>query len=160
MSTNAGPPSSPPSDFRWQAFFQHSTDALFVLDRQRRVRFVNRAWEQLAGISATKARHLACRRQHPATVDDSPEDILAHTLCPPPEVMQGHAGRVRRLLPASAKVPGSTRRWWDVEVLPLRDDKGVRGMLGRITPAAVIEPVAAVPLPERIADLRQPAARP
>src|SRR5260370_16462968 len=105
MSTNAGPPSSPPSDFRWQAFFQHSTDALFLLDRQRRVRFVNRAWEQLAGLSLAKARALSCRRQDPATADDSLEDILAHPLCPPSEVLHGHVGPLRRLFPPPPTIP-------------------------------------------------------
>ncbi len=159
MSTSAGPPAPPPADdFRWQAFFRHSTDALFLLDRQRRIRFVNRAWEELAGLSFAQARFLYCRQQNPATADDTPEDVLSHALCPPPEVLQGQPGRVRRLLPAPGKITGS-RRWWDVDFFPLSDRKGVRGILGRITPAAVVEPVAAAPLPERIADLRARAAR-
>jgi len=153
---SAGAPDPPPPDsFRWQAFFQHSTDALFVLDRQRRLRFVNRAWEALAGMSFAQARLLACRRPEPATAEDSREEILAHVLCPPPEVMDGQSARVRRLLPASGKAPDTGRAWWDVEFFPLRDEQGVRGILGRVTQAAVVEPVAPLPLPEKIADLRR-----
>src|SRR4029077_7511151 len=102
-----------------------------------------------------QARMLGCRRREPATAEDTPEEILAHALCPPPEVMDGHAARVRRLLPASRKAPSAGRRWWDVEFFPLRAGKGIRGILGRVIPAAVVEPVAHVPVPEKIADLRE-----
>src|ERR1700722_19926149 len=73
--------------FRWQALFQRSTDALFLLDRQRRLRFVNRAWEALTGLAAADVRLLSCKRQQPASAGDSLPDLLAHALCPPREVM-------------------------------------------------------------------------
>src|SRR5260370_25695617 len=73
--------------------------------------------------------------------------------------MDGHATRVRRLLPASRQAPGIGRSWWDVEFFPLRDHRGVRGILGRVTPAAVVEPVALLPLPEKIAELRECSVR-
>jgi PAS domain S-box-containing protein len=155
MTASAGAPGLlPPDSFRWQAFFQHSTDALFVLDRQRRLRFVNHAWEALAGMSFAQARLLGCRRPEPATADEAREEILAHVLCPPPEVMEGHSARVRRLLPASRQAPEGGRAWWDVEFVPLRDQQGVRGILGRVRQAAVVESVGVLPVPEKIAELR------
>jgi PAS domain S-box-containing protein len=154
MTASAGAPGPLPADsFRWQALFQHSTDAVFVLDRQRRLRFVNRAWEALAGLPSAQARLLSCRKAEPATAEDSREEVLAHALCPPAEVLEGQAARVRRLLPPSDQAAGG-RVWWDVEFFPLRDQEGVRGILGRVTPAAVVEPVAPLPLPETIAELR------
>ena len=47
-------PKSP--EFRWQALFQKARDAVFVLNRRRRILFVNRAWEGLTGLSATELR--------------------------------------------------------------------------------------------------------
>ena len=58
-------PASGPSDFRWQAFFQQAGDALFVLNRQRRILFVNRAWEQLTGLPAAEARLIALACSQP-----------------------------------------------------------------------------------------------
>src|SRR5579864_8587592 len=92
-------PETPAADLRWQAFFRRSTDPIFVLDRRRRVLFVNPAWESLAATSAAAARALVCRRPRPAGSDDSPETMLEHALTPPPEVLDGQTARVRRLLP-------------------------------------------------------------
>jgi transcriptional regulator with PAS, ATPase and Fis domain len=156
MTANAGARGPVPADdFRWQAFFQQTSDALFLLDRQRRLRFVNGAWETLAGLPFVQARLLACRRLAPATTEDSREEILAHALCPPSEVLEGATARVRRLLPASREAPVAAQCWWDVEFFPLRDAKGVRGILGRVTPAGVVESVALLPVPEKVAGLRE-----
>src|SRR5690348_2891472 len=107
------PPSGAPrklaKNFRWQAFFQRCAEPLFVLDRLRRLLFVNRAWEVLTGISAEQAHVLVCRRSRPVAVDDPAEEILAHALTPPPEVLHGAGGHVRRLLPGRA----AAQRWWD-----------------------------------------------
>src|SRR5262249_33436022 len=83
------PPQLPGGSFRWQAFFQKSSDPLFLLNRNRRLLFVNRAWETLVGLSGAAARGLVCRRTRPAGPQDSLEDMLGHALCPPPEVLQG-----------------------------------------------------------------------
>jgi transcriptional regulator with AAA-type ATPase domain len=144
-------------DFRWQAFFQRSTDPLFLLNRQRRLLFVNRAWEALTGLSAAQARGLICRKQQPAAPSDSLEVVLEHALCPPPEVLRGAVGRTRRLLPASA-LKANAPRWWDVEFLPLREGDSARGILGRITPVAVESPPDAARLPEKLVALRERVA--
>ena len=37
------PPADEPIDFRWQALFQRAADPVFVLNRRRRLLFVNHA---------------------------------------------------------------------------------------------------------------------
>jgi transcriptional regulator with AAA-type ATPase domain len=151
------PAPSDSDDFRWWAFFQRSTDPLFLLNRRRRVLFVNRAWESLTGIPAAQARGLPCRRQQPAAPGESLEDVLAHALCPPPEVMRGGTAKARRLLPASPP-SGGVPRWWDVEFVPLREGDAVCAILGRVTPLPAASTPDAVPLPEKIVALRERAA--
>jgi transcriptional regulator with PAS, ATPase and Fis domain len=140
-------------NFRWQAFFQRCADPVFVLDRRRRLLFVNPAWEALTGVPAAQAHDVVCRRPRPVTVDDSAENILAHALTPPPEVLQGAGGRVRRELPDRT----GGRRWWDVEFLPLRQEgkQGGHFIVGRIRPVPAVEPAAATALPEKLVNLRQ-----
>src|SRR4051794_23542834 len=103
--------------FRWHAFLQRATTPLFLLNRHRRIVFVNRAWESLTGTTAEQARELACRRQKPASPDAGWKEVLEHALCPPPEVRDGKPGRARRLIPGVE----AARRWWDVEFFPLQD---------------------------------------
>src|SRR5947199_205700 len=85
-------------DFRWRAFFQRSTDPLFVLNRQCYLLFVNAAWEKLTGIGTAPARRLYCHRPQPARPNQSWKAIVAHALTPPPEVLEGPPGRHRRLV--------------------------------------------------------------
>jgi transcriptional regulator with PAS, ATPase and Fis domain len=148
----SGSPRKLAKHFRWQAFFQRCAEPLFVLDRRRRLLFVNRAWEALTGMSAEQAHVLVCRRPRPPAVDDPAEEILAHALTPPPEVLHGAASHVRRLLPGRA----AAQRWWDVEFLPLRQEgkQGGHLILGRIRPAPIIESSNEAPLPEKLINLR------
>jgi len=44
------------SDFRWQGFFQHAAQPIFLLNRRRRVLFVNRAWETCTGLKLADVR--------------------------------------------------------------------------------------------------------
>src|SRR6516225_6834779 len=77
------PPASA-QEFRWQAIFQKSTEPLFLLNRHRRILFVNKAWERLTGMSGTEARGLACARRAPDPQD--PWDLAVRALCyPTPE---------------------------------------------------------------------------
>lgn len=133
------------TDFRWQAFFHRSADPLFLLNRQGHVLFVNRAWEQLTGIAAAQARRLWGRRPEQVGLERNWRDVLIHVLTPPAEVFDGDVGRHRRLVPAhDAKPPA----WWDVDFFPIRDGKGLLGILGRIVPAGAIPRSAGPPLPE------------
>ena len=139
--------------FRWQAFFGRTADPVFVLDRRRRLLFVNAAWESLTGVPAGDAHRLVCRRPRPAGPGDPPHAVVEHALTPPPEVRQGATMRVRRLLPGREPA----RRWWDVDFFPLRQqgEKAAVLILGRITPAAAEESAPAAPLPERLVALRE-----
>jgi PAS domain S-box-containing protein len=146
----------PADGFRWQALFQRSTDAIFLLDRQQRLRFVNQAWESLTGLTSSDVHLLACRRQRPPGADDLFTDILAHVLCPPPEVVRGEFSRVRRRVPAA---DGDSRQWWDIEFLPLRSGDHAGGFVGRVLPVVEEFAKAVGPLPERLVDLRERVVR-
>ena len=148
---------SPPADdrpFRWQALLHRAADPVFVLDRRRRLLFVNRAWEALTGFGSDAARGLVCRHLAPVGVDASGDDALAHALTPPAEVSQGQPSRARRRAVYAAT--NASPRWWDIDFLPLRQDAGYL-VVGRIVPLA--EDPASNPslgqLPERLVDLRQ-----
>src|SRR5262249_29903300 len=120
---------SPPEDdlVRWQGLFQRSREPLFLLNRQRRVLFVNRAWEQLAGVSAGQARGLLCKRYK--DFEAGSLKALGSALCPTPEAIGGRISRVRRLVPGA----GAVRRWWDIDFFPLQDNQGLLGILGKVT---------------------------
>ncbi len=143
-------------EFRWQAFFQHCVEPLFVLDRRGRLLFVNHAWEALTGIVKEEAHVLVCRRPRPVSADDSVEAILAHALTPPPEVRRGGSGRVRRLLPQSYSRAGASN-WWEIEFLPLlqEGEQGGYIIFGRIRPVHAIERIRDHPLSEKLVNLRQ-----
>jgi DNA-binding NtrC family response regulator len=149
------PPSSEsegldPHDFRWQALFQRAQDAVFVLNRRRRILFVNRAWENLTRLSAAEARGLVCLRGSPDP--QGAWDVVIRCLCcPPAEVLQGKPGRTRRLVPGTS----SAARWWDIDFLPLHDARGLLCILGRISPLPQAAARVAAPLPEKLIALRE-----
>lgn len=148
--------------FRWQALLQRAGDAVFVLDRRRRLLFVNAAWEQLAGVNLDRVRGLICRAPRPVGPDEPLESQLAHILTPPVEAVQGQVTRTRRLFtPPPPRDSGFLEppRWWDVEFLPFRHAGPKDGyfLLGRII--AVPEETATgtdpfTVLPERLEGLR------
>jgi transcriptional regulator with PAS, ATPase and Fis domain len=152
-----------PRPFRWQALLQRAGEAVFVLDRRRRLLFVNTAWEQLTGLSAEQAHGMICRRPRPAAAEGPVEDALAHVLTPPAEVMRGTFARARRIFvprPVETLTPGSSPLppdRWDVEFLPLRLAGEGEGYLivGRIIPLPADESQQPLPVPERLLDLRQ-----
>ncbi|HXG11435.1 MAG TPA: sigma 54-interacting transcriptional regulator [Gemmataceae bacterium] len=148
-------PSPGSSEFRWQSFFQRSRDPLFLLDRRRRLLFVNRAWEDLTGVPADQARGLTCTRRAPTM--PGPWDAVTRALAPPAEVFEGKPARARRLIagPGSGRparrttmaqetagmaAPPGERPWepgcrsWDIDFFPLVDEHGLLGILGRVSP--------------------------
>jgi DNA-binding NtrC family response regulator len=141
--------------FRWQDLFATAPEPVFLLDRRRRLLYVNPAWENLTGVPAAEAATLVARRPRPSSPGDAWADVLQHALTPPAEALEGAPARVRRLLPGP-----QGRQWWDVDFLPLRREGGGFFLLGRIRvlPAAA-GAAAAAPLPERLANLRQQAAQ-
>ncbi len=144
----------PPTDYRWQALFQRAREPFFLLNRRRRILFVNHAWETLTGLSAAEARGLQCLRR--SSLPQDPWDVVIRTVCcPPQEVLQGKPGRTRRLVPRTDGPP----RWWDVEFLPLHEASGLLCVLGKITLLAQEEMAAHPPLPEKLVALRERTAQ-
>jgi transcriptional regulator with PAS, ATPase and Fis domain len=153
---------APQQSFRWQALFQRAGEAVFVLDRRRRLLFLNRACENLTGLSIDHARGLLCRRPRPTGPEAPAEDVVAHLLTPPPEVSTGQFARTRRLFHdrSGRSDPPAPPAWWDVEFLPFRQGSPGEGyfVLGRIVPVLAEASAAAILLPERLAGLRQRVA--
>ncbi len=142
--------SRPDADFRWQALFQRSRDPLFLLNRQRRFLFANRAWEELTGLTATEVRGVSCPRRASAT---DPRDVQVRAACcPPAEVLEGRAGHARRLVPG-----GNGTAWWDVHFLPLQEENGLLGILGRITPLPAASK-STLPVHAALSELREQLA--
>jgi transcriptional regulator with PAS, ATPase and Fis domain len=137
---------------RWQALFQQSRQPMFVLDPQRRLVLVNRAWEEWTGRPATEVRGQVCRQY----LDAKPGSLeaLVGTLVPPSAVLTGEAGRVRRLVPAA----GAPRQWCDIDFLPVQDADGLRAFLGKITPTGAPARPPNLSLPEEFAALREARA--
>src|SRR5262245_1173268 len=140
MSADSPSPGHGKRPFRWQALLQNATEAVFVLDRRRRLLFVNPPWQALTGLSADRARGLFCRHSRPVLADAPLEDKVAHILTPPPEVLRGTFSRNRRLfhhrLPGEDGGTPRPPRWWDVEFFPLRQSSPEPGylILGRVLP--------------------------
>lgn len=140
-----------PADFRWQTLFQRTAEPIFLLDRQRRILFVNQAWEKATGLAAAEVRGKHCVRHLPGP--EEPWEMLVRALCcPPPEVLHGKAGQVRR------PVPGRAGQWWDLEFLPLRREDGLLCVLGRVARVTAHEKPPSSPLTEKLAALRDRVA--
>jgi transcriptional regulator of acetoin/glycerol metabolism len=146
-------PGQSPPGFRWPALFQRCRQALFLVNRQRRLFYVNRAWEELTGRPAAEVRGLVCKRHRDA--EPGSLEALAAALVVPPEVLAGQAAHCRRLLP----VIGGGRRWCDLDFFPLVDDQSVHAVLCRILPVAADAPTVAGPLPDKLVVLREAHAR-
>jgi DNA-binding NtrC family response regulator len=111
---------------RSAALFRRATEPVFILDRQRRVRFVNPAWEALTGTSAEAVRGQVCATTRRS---DKPLSPLLHALAPPPEVLAGSPARARRPVPPARTGPP----WWEVDFLPVSDADGFLGVVGRVS---------------------------
>src|SRR5712664_2111657 len=143
-------PDPPDEDVRWPAYFQRSQEPLFLLNRRRRLVFVNRAWEKLTGLEARSVRGLVCKAR-PKDPGAAWQDLVQSALAPPPETLGGKATHLRRLVP-KADHPGP--QWWDVHFFPLMSTDGLLAILGKIVVVpseGIFEPP---PLPERIIALR------
>jgi transcriptional regulator with PAS, ATPase and Fis domain len=135
-------------DFRWQALFQRTCDALFVLNRRRRFLFVNSAWEKQTRLSGVEVRGLACVRRPPMRED--PWDIVVRSLCcPPPEVLKGRTTRMRRFAPG----PPSEARCWVIDFTPLMDSDGLLAIIGKLTVPPLSNRDAAAILPDKLLTL-------
>jgi PAS domain S-box-containing protein len=138
--------SEPTSDaFRWQTFFQHAAQPIFLLNRRRRVLFVNRAWEACTGLKLADVRGRACRRRS-ATAALEKDDAILSACVPPADAQEGRACVARRRAPAGAG-------WWEIQFQPLAGVQDLLGILGtiRVLAAPAETPL---PLPEKLMALR------
>jgi DNA-binding NtrC family response regulator len=145
-------PPSPVSEFRWQSLFRRSDEPLFLLSPQRRILFVNSAWERLTGIPLAEARGLVCSRKAAASAGDL--SAIVHALAPPPEVLAGKSARVRRSVVRAATGQVS----WEIDYFPLQKGNAVLAVLGKLSPLST-EHEPRAPLPEKLLALRDEAAR-
>ena len=136
----------PGDEFQTRAFLQRSRDPVFLLNRKRRLRFANAAFEQLTGQSLDDAYDVYCTR--------NAESRLARALAPPPEVMAGNAARVRRAPPKVKFGPP----WWEIEFLPLSGADGLFGIIGRVRVIGAATATKGRPLPERLLQFRHKLA--
>ncbi len=136
-------PDPPGRRSRWLALlFDRWVRPVFVLNQNRRIRYVNPAWETLTGVKKVDAYGLACVRR-------GPTDALARTLAPPTDAANG-VTTARRAIPGHAAGPP----WWDVTFVPLAADDGTTGFLGFVS---VVDWDPAVPrakLPATVAAIR------
>jgi DNA-binding NtrC family response regulator len=130
--------------FRWPDLFQESVRPLFVLNRSRRLRFVNAAWESLTGRVFSEVAGMACVR-------NGPTEPLFRVLAPPPEAIAGRVATVRRPVPPHRLGPP----WWDVTFIPLSAASGAAGFLGLIHVIAAEPPVPPRKLPAVVAAIRE-----
>ncbi|HYV34360.1 MAG TPA: sigma 54-interacting transcriptional regulator, partial [Gemmataceae bacterium] len=149
-STNLPPGGDDPAaDFRWAAFFQRSTEPLFVLNRRRQILFVNRVWEGLTGLVGRDVYKRVCKRQRDA--EPGSIEAVLNALSPSREVMAGRQIRARRLIVQ----PGSAPVWWDVDYFPLLGPHGLLGIVGKIHVVQSVPTSRPQPLPEKLTALRQ-----
>jgi DNA-binding NtrC family response regulator len=131
-------------ELRWQTYLRHASEPFFLLNRQRRLIFANRAWEECTGMTLAGARGRPCRA---ARASDGERGIAPiPVLAPPPEALAGQSCRARRRAPAPAG-------WWLLDFLPIPGAQGLLGILGKITPLPAASPILAA-LPERLVALR------
>jgi transcriptional regulator with PAS, ATPase and Fis domain len=136
------------SEFRWSAWFQRSSDAVFVLSRRRQILFVNRAWETLTGQHLRNVRKRVCKAQRDALAGSA--EAVLHALRPPRAALEGKCAEVRRLVID----PQTGPRWWDIAYWPLGGPKELVGMLGKVIQVEVADGTGQ-PLPEKLMALRQ-----
>src|ERR1051325_3891505 len=115
---------STPNSFRWQAFFQNSSQPIFLLSRRGRILFVNRAWETCTGLKMADARVRACKRRSRLAELDKDDAVLS-ACAPPADAKEGRTCHVRRRAPSDAG-------WWEIQFMPLAGPEDLLGILGVI----------------------------
>lgn len=135
--------------FRWQALFQQAAEPLFLLNRRRRVLFVNRAWETLTGLALADVKGQVCRRRPRGIVAEKVESVLG-ALAPPAETFQGQTGQARRLVAL-----GAAPAWWQIAYFPVGSGDALLGILGKITVVGNLALGTGPPLSEKMQAVRQ-----
>src|SRR5262245_31821036 len=96
---------TPTDAFRWQTFFHHSAQPIFLVNGRRRILFVNRAWESVTRLTLADVRGRVCRRRSAKTSIERDEAILS-ACAPPGEALDGRVCQLRRRAPHS-------KDWWE-----------------------------------------------
>ena len=143
-ATLATPDDSTPTRVRWSSLFQNATQPLFVLNRHRRIRFVNPAWEQLTGRLRAEVWGRAC-------ATSGPTEPLFRTLAPTPEAVAGQVSKVRRPVPSHTNGPP----WWDITFVPLQGTNGTNGYLATIQVVATEAGQPSRKVPASTAQIRE-----
>ena len=103
---------------RFDALWQQAREPVFLLNRDLRLAFVNRAWEELTGHPAESVLGLACRAHGPTGAGDLAD--LAGSFRPPDEILEGRpAGSPTLIVHADGE-----RRWRRVEYWPYHESSG------------------------------------
>lgn len=137
-------PSSPES-FSSRAFLERAADPAFLLNAKRRLRYANPAFEKLVRQPLADLYNLPCVR-------DRRVEPLGQTLAPPPEVLAGSIGVIRRPVPPSRVGPP----WWDIAFFPFRSPDGsLLGVIGRIQVVGSESGPRARALPDPVLQLRR-----
>jgi DNA-binding NtrC family response regulator len=126
------------------AWFEQVREPVFALDARHRMIFVNRAWEELTGLSASDVLGRVCQPPGSSRGDDGTPGPLLDSFAPPPEALVDRpAGG-----PALIVRPDGSRSWHRLDFWPLRgrDSDGVAVLLGFVrerdaTPWALDSPV-------------------
>lgn len=138
---------------RWHELLHGAAEAVFVLDRSRRLVYANPAWEALTGLSFERVRGLRCRSR--GIADPDPEQVLALVLSPPRSFDALGLSRVRRRYEDGS----AAASWWDIDYLSLHDEQGLLGLLGKIQPVAAAREGPRARIPEQLIRLRAEAAQ-
>lgn len=107
----------------------HAQEPLFLLNGERKILFVNRAWEQLTGHSAAEVTNLTCGQVTPTTPGDL--ESLGGSFSPPAEALEGQACVTSTRIWRADGEPSDHR----LEFRPLHDEQGRLFLLGQIMPA-------------------------
>jgi DNA-binding NtrC family response regulator len=115
---------------RLDALAQQAREPVFLLSPDRRILFVNRAWEELTGHPSEAVIGLECRPHGPTRAGQL--DGLSGSFCPPPEALAGQpSGSNTLIIHAEGE-----RRWRRVEFWPFHGAEGaVSWLLGLVRPA-------------------------
>lgn len=104
---------------------RRAREAVFLLDAEARIAFVNQAWERATGFSSEAALGLACPPRDLA--HDDPLFELGCSFAPPPEAAAGVPASTRTLIAQ----PNGARVWRQTEFWPLHHARGsLLGWLG------------------------------
>jgi PAS domain S-box-containing protein len=122
--------SSRVSGEKLEKLWQQAREPLFWLNANRKLVWVNRAWEELTGYPAESVLGLVCNAHGPTRAGDLAG--LGGSFYPPAEAIEGRAaGQQTLIIHASGE-----RKWRRVEFWPLRNKEGaLLGLFGLVGPA-------------------------